>query len=93
MFFLVLYFSTKNTRVALLVALAFLVSMQGLRMFEQPVAEPATAEQEQSDDESDADGGDDDQEEGVNVAEDDAPANNASQDVTGYDGSVSGANY
>ncbi len=97
MFFSVLYFATKDRIVALLIAVAFLVSMQSLRMFDQPAVAPVVQNVEESEDapeeEQEVDDSmmDNEMESDVPVAEE-APVEN-SQEVLGYEGSVSGASY
>ena len=97
MFFSVLYFATKDRIVALLIAVAFLVSMQSLRMFDQPAVAQVVQNVEESEDASEEEQEVDDSmmdnemESDVPVAEEEPVENN--QEVLGYEGSISGANH
>ena len=88
-FFLVVFVATKDARIALLIAVGFLMSMQALSLVnlpQLPAPKPEAApeaEPEAEAEESDVPA----------LPEDEAPESGDSQEVSGFGGLVNGANY
>ena len=92
-FFLVVFVATKDARIALLIAVGFLMSMQALSLVNLPqlsAPKPEAAPEAEPEAEAEAEAEESDV---PALPEDDAPESGDSQEVSGFGGPVSGANY
>ena len=92
-FFLVVFVATKDARIALLIAVGFLMSMQALSLVnlpQLPAPKPEAAPEAEPEAEAEAEAEESDV---PALPEDDAPESGDSQEVSGFGGLVSGANY
>jgi len=91
-FFLVVFVATKDARIALLIAVGFLMSMQALSLVNLPqlsAPKPEAAPEAEPEAEAEAEAEESDV---PALQEDDAPESDDSE-VSGFGGTVSGANY